>query len=440
LIDDVDSTLGVQILGQNPIEGLDMGFYKLSNRFDRDKLDYLLRRIHDPYDNPIGHLWAKSVNGDHKPKDYNLVCILVSGYGLSHNASSHFFVNCLDTVTIVPVDGTNAFKLDNTLGINKMSTIFTDQTFVHELSHSFTLGDEYIDSASQIPEVLHYISDDSIITVNAKDYINDNYSNLTVKADTMRMLETDLDNRTHVLHGDEIKWNWHRIRKAGVVNGTIEYIGDDKFRIPLERWHGNRFVIGDRVHLRLRQYREFPPKPLIKNPTISLPLEVTYPLPEANVIHVSVKYDAIFDYPNMVNDPTMFLAGSIVYVPTPAPDSAKTDKYPYAEMIAKNIKDYISQQKLPLSDSRDDPQVPDIPDSLLHNSFSKKDWPKIVGLYSGGWLYHYGIFHPTGDCSMREQMGNRGYCAVCKYILVDSIDPTKHWHIDREYEKVYPQK
>ena len=30
------------------------------------------------------------------------------------------------------------------------------------------------------------------------------------------------------------------------------------------------------------------------------------------------------------------------------------------------------------------------------------------------------------------------FCPVCRYALVDRIDPDQHWWIDRDYEKAYP--
>jgi hypothetical protein len=30
------------------------------------------------------------------------------------------------------------------------------------------------------------------------------------------------------------------------------------------------------------------------------------------------------------------------------------------------------------------------------------------------------------------------FCPVCRYVLVDLIDPTKHGRLDREYAKIYP--
>jgi len=60
----------------------------------------------------------------------------------------------------------------------------------------------------------------------------------------------------------------------------------------------------------------------------------------------------------------------------------------------------------------------------------------IVGLYTGGSEYEYGIFHPTGFCHMRntDQVKKTVslFCPVCRYILVDKIDPSKHSDINKD--------
>jgi hypothetical protein len=32
------------------------------------------------------------------------------------------------------------------------------------------------------------------------------------------------------------------------------------------------------------------------------------------------------------------------------------------------------------------------------------------------------------------------FCHVCRYLLVDKIDPTRHALLDAEYSKVYPER
>jgi len=60
-------------------------------------------------------------------------------------------------------------------------------------------------------------------------------------------------------------------------------------------------------------------------------------------------------------------------------------------------------------------------------------------VYYGGSLYACGILHPTGHCMMRNSGDDsERFCPVCRYALVDRIDPDQHWWIDRDYEKQYP--
>jgi hypothetical protein len=64
-----------------------------------------------------------------------------------------------------------------------------------------------------------------------------------------------------------------------------------------------------------------------------------------------------------------------------------------------------------------------------------------------------GVFRAAGACAMNHQtelvadldaglfkvIGVR-FCHVCRYILVDDIDPSRHLFIDPEYDAIYPQR
>jgi hypothetical protein len=443
LIDSTDSVLGVRIetIPFNTdvrIPDIDLNTY----RYNRENLDYLLSKLRDRYGNPINNLWTTTSNG--KPKDYGLVCILVAGHGRAKNKTAQFdangtyrnggylFVDCKDSIEVKQSTGRRSFELNYTTIIPQSAGFMPRRTFVHELSHSFTLGDEYGGSE----DITGYFN---------SNYVNNRYSNV--------MLESDAK-RANVLNGDEVKWNWHRIQKAGVINDKItkiethdvnNTITDIKYRVPLEFSHGSQFVIGDTVHLRVRENLSYPPKPLLKNPTVSIAFKVTNPAPVADAIHIRVADSSkMFTNPDQYG--LLFLPSSIVYSPTPAPVSIRRATYSYSEIIAKNIKDYMTSNNTALTDypsqiDKDYIQYPVNYPSNLTN-FSNTNYPRIVGLFSGGLQYHKGIFHPTGHCIMRIHAvpDVKEFCAVCRYILIDLIDPTKHGANDLEYEKIYPQK
>ncbi len=145
----------------------------------------------------------------------------------------------------------------------------------------------------------------------------------------------------------------------------------------------------------------------------------------------------------------------ILYNPVPAPSSVLSGSYKYAEMISKKVLDYLVANPSPfnampdtahgntLTEIIDDEPVQNssIPGSLVPSCSSRKK--EIIALYSGGRRFHGNTYHPSGHCFMRYHSHDGGYdefCAVCKYILVDMIDPSKHGALDEQYSSrnIYP--
>ncbi|MDZ4702177.1 MAG: M64 family metallopeptidase [Rhodothermales bacterium] len=423
LVNDVDSPLGVRV--GKPVSNGTFNQIGLnsSDRVTRDGLDHLLRSLRDPRLVPVADLWAKRTDGT-LPNNYDLVCIVVPSPGRAVNETGNFFVQIIDTLKVKAVAGLNAVELDfNTADVPATSDNERGRLLAHELTHSFGVGDEYGEHTG--PPI-----DPASLNVDAE------YGNLALEADTK--------NGAGDFDGGQIKWNWHRIRKAGVLDLPIQDTGGGVFLLPLRQGDGYPFEKGDIVHLRFRVF----PKPLGKFPKLSAPLEIVDPAPTDSSIHVQLKAGALFNYPNIIQ-PAQFIAefpaGSVVYIPTPAPESVRSDVYPYAEMVAKNIKDYITTQKKPLTVLPavvDDNavQAPVFTAAVnLPDCFSKNR-PRIIGLYSGGATYHIGLYHPAGTCMMRDDhTDGREFCAVCRYILVDIIDPARHFEIDRNYQTFYPQ-
>jgi hypothetical protein len=214
--------------------------------------------------------------------------------------------------------------------------------------------------------------------------------------------------------------------------------------------HGLQFDKGNKVLLRLRKWDE----PLQKKPdTLSHAqlLEiveikkfepgVTDPPPRDRIVVQPVIAGAV-----TLAQLERFKEGSIVYLPTLAPESVRDPiNYPFAEMVPLNIKRTITAQNRPLT------QVPciDVPGSFqqipdltnvevnLRGRFFK---PFIVGLYEGGAQETCGIMRPAGKCMMRGSHEEHAFfCPVCRYVIVDFINPFLHYEIDLEYGFIYPQ-
>jgi hypothetical protein len=246
------------------------------------------------------------------------------------------------------------------------------------------------------------------------------------------------DPTKRILSGDEIKWLWHRIEKAAVVRGDIEPgPALDSFRIPVEPDVSFRFSVGDTVRLRKRAWGV----ELAKARTIQVSgdLVITEP-PQPDLITVRAVH---------VISAQAFPPGSLLYVPKPAPASVASATYPFAEMVAKNVKDAITANREPLQATagpNDTPQVPRIAaepgwQAVDHPVIDAKDHSRIVGLYAGGGTAASGIFHPTGMCMMRNNLDSKAeFCAICRYVMIDFLAPEFHPEIDRDYERYYPQK
>jgi hypothetical protein len=226
------------------------------------------------------------------------------------------------------------------------------------------------------------------------------------------------------------------------------------------RWsHAFAFPIGKTVHLRFRNI-DFAFRPgvhfdqqsayLIKLPLVSVPMTLVDVFetgtPPVKNVRLSVDSSAVFVYPNLVTTDRIvatFTPGSIVYQPTRAPAGVfDALLYPYAELIAKTVKDGIGTRHTALGHTmpgRVLPEIPDFTGIALGAGFPSVVLPLIVGLYEGGVGSNSGMFHPTGVCVMNNHEFASLFCHVCKYVLVDAIDPSKHYFIDPDYEDIYPK-
>ena len=229
----------------------------------------------------------------------------------------------------------------------------------HELGHSFGLGDEYQDFDERHPQLL--------------DSDTDPFSNL--------QFETAVRNgRTGPIETASIKWNWPRIRKAAVVTAAITAeAGGTRFRVPVAGVDGFLFEAGDIVLLRLRKPRE----PVGMKPVVALGFtreaEVVGPLAGGSVLLKAANGSAL-----AFADLAPFVPGSILFAPTPARPSVKSPSYPYAEMIAKNVRDYMEANDRPLTSvpcafNREAVVAPILPSSVaLRSGFCRLFTPEIV--------------------------------------------------------------
>jgi hypothetical protein len=374
----------------------------------------------------IGALWT-STNPAFNFDNRSLL-VLFSSFpgGLAVNTGDHYIaISTKKGRREIPVIDLMPARKELKLGVISVPTSVEDQnarTMIHELAHSFGCGDEYAQANERFRGVTADLDDDA---------------NLQDESSVRRAGD---------IHGDEIKWRWHRITKAAVVEAKAVPDGAN-FLIAVSTGHGFRFSENDQVLLRERKWGT----PLLK---------VTHTLANDKLLQVVGPREAsrvrVKPAPGStatLADVDAFGPGSILYMPTPAPGAWKTSAYPFAEMVAPNIKQHITTTKLPLTKRPPDPvgsvvngqdidggetQPPRLDGVVLP---SCTESPRIIGLYEGGDQLLEGIFHPAGKCMMRESnVDDAEFCFVCRYILVDMIDPSRHSTIDREYGAKYPAR
>ena len=279
-------------------------------------------------------------------------------------------------------------------------------TLAHELAHKFGLGDEYGEHKEKIPGA-------------------PGRPNLQADGD----LRDPVTNR---LRGQAISWTWHRIAYAALIEKPIVPSGSN-FAIPVRPGHAAPFKTGHRVLLRQRQLRFpfFNPKPIVS----SFEVEVDHTVSDDTVVV------------RLVGTATAaglqaFAPGSIVFRPVEAPASIRDATYPFMQLIPKRIRDAITSDNKPLftegcdTDNLYGKQRPSLPGVGLLRCL-KNTW-RVIGLYEGGGMYTCGVYHPAGFCLMRNNTDNAAeLCAVCRYILVDVIDPSVHALVEEAYADIY---
>ncbi|MEO8588225.1 MAG: hypothetical protein ABI432_02565 [Flavobacteriales bacterium] len=441
--EEVDSPLGVAHGMQTWRGNLNSQTDLLSYRMSRQRMDDLLGSIvadgtdrsGNPISLPIGRLFVPDAEG-HLPPDYDMVCILLPSTTHESNGDGYFFV-ALNTPFNAQVR--HGSRVYDVLPRSIPPELDTDVllTFVHELCHSLHLGDEH----AQFDRAPNH-------------RVSPTFANLVDQPDVL--------DPSGQLVGENVRWRWHRILCAAVLEdgitvnqGTTPYT----ITIPVRRGHaeafrplhfraerqGNRLII----HLRGRDTRV----PMPAFPPLSVPL-ILIGVDEDRL--VAQPAGGSFNYQGAVAPLQFherFTAGAIAYVPRAhAETPSMSNPPPYAELLAANVLDFMNTAHLPFTpwpSARDarNTQIPIIDPRLrMRSGFRHMHLPRIVGLYSGGSLHHLGVFHATGFCMMRMTSTDPAWypkvqkelCAVCKYILTDLIDPTKHGAVDTELDKSYP--
>jgi IgA Peptidase M64 len=289
-------------------------------------------------------------------------------------------------------------------------------TVAHEMGHSLRLGDEYGNQPSPIP---------------AKEIPDiERWGNV-------QMLK---DFTGSILNGNDIKWNWPRIAKAvpylSLSHPDAAHIHTCELASSYaeQSCKPDKIRPGDTVRLRLRN--------LFFNATLSNELEVVSV--EDMKIKIRPKGSGLPPGPPFLPALGSGPPGVMMVI---AKDKAGIE----STLVHLAIQTHISTTAAPLdapssatswtcspatAKGLTTPNLPPAPTPPVQ-------WPRlkswIVGVFEGGGMFNCEAYHATGECVMIDNDRAKQFCHVCRYLLVDQIDPLKHGAIERDFAPQYPK-
>jgi hypothetical protein len=396
-------------------------------------------------------------------KDFeNVVIIINSDFGRSANYLGYLFSGTHESKTkyhsgftfdIEPVIGKGSraiIKLSNIEdGVDledglKSSSAY--HTLIHEMSHSLGLSDEYSEPN---------ISRKSFLFQKPLDTDSE-----TSNANIQYVAELNGKNANNPIDPVKIKWRWHRIKKSAIIQ-QINEVGN-LLELVFTNTSLKKFEKDEILFLRFRDSQN-PLKRTITfsenaiNANLSPELQITEVI---NPLTVRVKFVTQSDSVHTLAILNKFRFGCVAYVPINlvqqdiGNDTTK-EFGKYAEFVTRKVLKRLISDKFPLT-GKDFPPPQGTGDTRKFNYENdqiasvevikevlfffkcRKQSSKPIGLYVGGEAKHYGVYHPTGHCMMRNShSSSAAFCPVCRYILTDMIDPTKHPEVDDLFVKEY---
>jgi hypothetical protein len=289
-------------------------------------------------------------------------------------------------------------------------------TIAHEFAHSYELGDEYeaVD-AGHSGELLQN-NNQGINRINK-------HPNLT-----HHWLVKDASDK---IDFSTVLWNrWMRIELSSTLVVAAANVAGNKIEVTIDAnkaafWVILNLFVNRNTYLRTRDIN------FNDDPTNSKYIEGPFPFDSADLTNGKITLTGAMT--------KNFPAGSVIYLPKERGGSP-------LPLIEPLVADYITNtnnggpfdKKADCSIANRGPSnAPVIPNLVVANR------QYVVAVYEGGGYFNCKVYRPSGQCRMRDDDTRIGasypaFCPVCKYHLVNLINPDELKRLEAEYPRQEP--
>ncbi|WP_409495779.1 hypothetical protein [Amycolatopsis sp. cmx-11-12] len=360
-------------------------------------------RIYD-----VGKTWAVDDTSFRRSRGLIGVIVFDDLEGATNMNAGSLMGVTVNTKHVVKVDyGGTADPLER---FRDMTTVHTDfpglaDTAVHEFGHSFALSDEYEDIDGDAPE-----------DPKGEELLGDNVTLLgylrkeippSRKLDLAKLKWLDLP---RVLVSSRLLEN-----SVAVAGGLqVKVGGSDAAKWDLVRTKALKVDIQNFAPT--ARGRQLPLKKTLDQRSTGM-----------TVSHVDLTTGTVVLVGGTLSSGPIpvFKAGSAIFVPMLDAQGGRIG------VVRKSVLNYLVEHPGPLNRDPDHAHArkdPDVPRTIP--GLARLRQPRtMIGIFEGAAHLSGGIYRPAGACKMRSQYDKNAdgeFCYVCKWLIVNRVDPRRH--------------